>query len=173
MDSEVIKNSIVNMREKVVPQVPATPPVSAEPGDIITTHAAYDFLGMDFKNRTGRENLEINKKIQTILDYARESSEDPIAFLRQMESKLGKGDDRSLLERLYHMVKFREQAEEIVPIEERKADYSSKAKEALTKIEQLKKELLSTKEKAKLAQKLAIIEKQRELFERKLAKLNG
>lgn len=173
MDSETIKNSIVNMRDKVVPQPKAEVPVSTEPGDLILNHAAYDFLGLNFANRTGRENMETNKKVQAILEYARENSEDPIAFLRQMEAKLGQADNAPLLEKLYHAVKFREKAEEIAPLEERRANYSQKSKEAQLLIEDLKKQLASAKETARINARLAIIEKQKEIFEKKLAKLNG
>lgn len=176
--TSLIQQSIINVKSKVLPVRVANSPAGVE-GDLLMKQQVYDYFGLDFKVRTGREMLEVNKKVDTIIDYLRENYDDLSAGLGEVERQAGPvGVNENKLEHFYRTIKYKNEAFESLPQEERSEKQTSRVKEVESEIAALHGELKAgaeklreAKEMQRLASKLERLEKMRESRMKKLEKL--
>lgn len=179
MDKELvdtINSSVLSVRSKVVPNAA----VSAQPMQhegAIKLYALYDYFGLDFSTRTGRDTLGDQKKVKTILDYLNENFDDINEGLRTLEQQFGsRPSNVSPLEHIYHGIKFKVQALEAQPKESQSASYKEKIADANKQIAQMKADIQAAmnqqkaaKEYAKVAERLQRVEERRAIMEAKAA----
>jgi len=176
--TELVQSSVRNVRNKVVPQRVATSSSSFE-GDLLVKQSLYDYFGLDFKSRTTREMQDVNKKIDVIREYLTENFDDLSAGLAAIERQGGAVPaDGNLLDHFYRAVKYKNQAFESLPKEEKTKQESNRLKDVQDEIERARAELKSgaerlkeAKELQKLTARLARLEEMKKIREVKLAEL--
>lgn len=171
---ETIQNSILSVKQKTLPTTHAPASVGTFEG-VVKLHALYDFFGLDFSQRTGRETLELQKKLRDVQEYLDENYDDTSAGLRDIEQKLGnKPLDKSLLDHVYHHIKYKNEVFKSRPKEEQEVSYQDKIKEANSQIEALRLSISETRQQVRSAKELertqariARMEERRTLIEAK------
>lgn len=176
--TELVQSSVINVRNKIVPQRVANSQSSFE-GDLPLKQRLYDYFGLDFKSRTAREFQEINKKVDAIREYLTENFDDLSAGLAAIERQGGALPvDGNLLDHFYRAVKYKSQAFDMLPDAEKQATSASKLQSVEGDIAKLKAELQEGREKLKeaktlqkMTERIQRLEEKKVLFAQKLERL--
>lgn len=171
--ADTIQNSVLSVKQKVLPLRVAETPIQHE--GLLRLHSLYDFFGLDFSHRTGRETIDVQRKVKTVLDYITENFDDVNTGLRALEQQFGaKPADVSSLDHFYHNVKYKSVAFESSPAEEKRESYETKISQANAQIESAKAEIRkaldearSVKEYNKITERLARVEERKALIQEK------
>ena len=171
--TDTIQSSILSVKQKVLPLHTAEMPIQHE--GLLRLHPLYDFFGLDFSSRTGRETMDMQRKVKTVLDYITENFDDVNVGLKTLEQQFGaRPADRSSLEHFYHGIKYKNQAFESAPKHEQENTYKDKIAQANAQIEAAKSEISKAREEArdvkelsKTTERLARMEERRTLIEAK------
>lgn len=153
--TQAIQDSVINIRQKTLP-AQKVPGGLATQEHLLNVHTLYDFFGLDFASRTGREAVEDQRKIAVVEKYISENFDEPMEGLRTLDGQFGaRPTDTSRLDHFYHCIKYKNEAFERLPAEEQHKEYTSRLEQTRARIEETRASIRAAMDQAKEAKELA------------------